>query len=345
MAKKEQNPLPVVHNPAQNILASFAKKFGKESACLMSDIHITVPTLSSGDPSIDRLLNGGLPIGKITELSGLEGTGKTSLALQWCAQAQRANPDKYVAYLDAENSLDNDFAAKKYGVDLTRFVYIPQNADNIAEILLDMLVEISHDPNCALVVLDSVGSLLTAQNRDKSHAEGQRDTLPALLQRTIKKGGYARQPGLCPILLLNQLRVTQGGGPGQDPWYTPGGMATRHGPHLRLRIQRIGQIKEGETVVGFECALRVMKGRTVAARSLAKYAVDYLHGIDSVRSAVDVGEKQGVIQKRGSMYDLFGETYKGKGALYAKLREDRQMLNDLLDNLNPEVVPDEVEEG
>lgn len=245
-----------------------------------------------------RYALGGLPIGKITELSGLEGTGKTSLALQWCAQAQRLNPTKYAAYIDAENSLDNAFAAEKYGVDLSRFVYIPQDATtNCAENLLDMLVDIANDPNCAIVVLDSVGSLLTETNRDKSHGEGMRDTLPALLSRTIKKVGYARKPGLCPILLLNQLRVSQNAGPGSDPWYTPGGMATRHGPHLRLRIQRIGQIKEGEEVVGFECVLRVMKGRTVKARTMAKFCVDYTHGIDSVRSAVAVGEKQGVMHE------------------------------------------------
>ena len=345
MAKKETTPLPVVHNPAQNVLAAFAKKYGKEAACLMSELNITVPTLSSGDPSIDRTLNGGLPIGKITELSGLEGTGKTSLALQWCRMAQQANPGKFVAYLDAENSLDNAFAAEKYGVDLTRFLYVSQDATNVAEVILDMLVDLSTDPDCALIVLDSVGSLMTTQNRDKSHAEGQRDTLPALLQRTIKKAGYARKPGLCPILLLNQLRVAQGGGPGSDPWYTPGGMATRHGPHLRLRIQKLQQIKEGDDVVGFECALRVMKGRTVKSRSFAKYAVDFTVGIDSVRSAVAVGEKQGVIQKRGSMYDLFGQTYKGKTVLYEALRADKQMLSDLMDNLNPELVPDDLDEG
>ena len=340
--KDETSPLPAVHNPAQQVLAAFAKKYGKESVCLMSELNIKVETLPTGDPSIDKLLNGGLPIGKVIELSGLEGTGKTSLALKCAQSAQEHFPDKIVAYIDAENSLDNAFAAEKYGVDLSRFLYIPQDATNIAERLLDMLEDLAKNPDVSLVILDSIGSLLTAQNRDKSHEEGQRDTLPGLLQRTMKKVGYARKPGLAPVLMLNQLRVDQkASGPYVDPYYSPGGMAVRHGPHLRLRLVRKGQLKEGESVVGFEVMMKVLKGRTVVPRAVAVFAVDYVHGIDSVRSAADIAVKQGVIQQRGSIYDLFGQSYKGRSALLDAIRQDRSIFNDLLDNITLDIESDE----
>lgn len=319
-------------SPARLALARLAKEYGKQSVRLFSDAPIEVKYQRTGVPSIDRHLKGGLPLGKVTELSGVEGVGKTSLSLHVCRQALQDNQTKFVAYIDAETSLDTAFVAEKYGIDPERFLHIPQDTTNTAERLLDILMDLSNDPMCALVVVDSIGSLLTAPNAANSHETGQRDTLPALLQRTFKKL-TARSLDSCPILMLNQLRVTQGAGPGADPYYTPGGMAMRHGPFLRLRLQRNKQIKEGETVVGFEVVMVVDKGRTVPRKSRSQFAIDYAVGVDSARTAIESGVEQGVIIKRGSMYDLFGETYKGKAPLLDALRKDEKLLDDLLANL------------
>lgn len=342
MARKPKdpavNPPPEIHNPAAALLASFTKRYGKGCASTLGDADIELVTMPFGIPALDRMLKGGVPVGRITEIAGPEGAGKTSLALWMCRYTLEHNPSKYVVYIDAENAVDKEFAMTKYGLAPfeSRFVYVPQDATQPAEVLLDMLLEAANNPLCALVVLDSIGGLMTAQNAEKSLKDGYRDTLPNLLSRQVKKIG-AREQDSCPVVLLNQLRYKMNAQMNEDPWMSPGGMSMRHAPQLRLRIRPMKAIYKGsgdnQVRVGFECAVVVEKGRNVKKKAMTSFAVDYEIGIDSTRGAVDQAIKDGLIIKRGSMYDLLGESYKGKEALLDALRANPKLFNDLLDNL------------
>lgn len=302
------------------------KTYGKGTIMRMGDEAVeAVEAIPTGSITLDSSLGiGGYPKGRVIEIYGPESSGKTTLAIHAIANVQKAGG--IAAFIDAEHAFDR-FYAQKLGVDIENLLISqPDNGEQALEIADNLIRSGAID----IIVIDSVAALTPKSEIEGEMGESKMGLQARLMSQALRKlTGSISRTGCCCIF-INQLREKIGVMFG-NPETTTGGNALKFYASIRLDIRRIGQIKDGEQVVGNRTKVKIVKNKVAPPFRTAEFDIMYGEGISKLGEIVDLGVENNVIKKSGSWFS-YGDTKIGQGRDAVK-----QMLAD-----NPELC-DEIE--
>ena len=299
-------------------LGQIEKQFGKGSILRLGSRETVVPVsvVSTGSISLDTALGaGGFPRGRINEIFGPESSGKTTVALQVVAEAQRAGG--MAAFIDVEHALDPTYA-RKLGVDVDNLlVSQPDYAEQALEITSVLISSGSID----VLVVDSVAALVPKAELDGEMGDTFVGVQARLMSQAMRKlTGIVYKSNTC-LIFINQIRETIGVMFG-NPETTSGGRALKFYSSIRADIRRIAAIKDGETVVGSRTKVKIVKNKVAAPFREAEFDILYGEGISKEGDLLDLGVAQNIVEKSGSWFSYKGERI-GQGRENA-----RQFLKD-----------------
>jgi recombination protein RecA len=304
------------------------KQFGKGSIMRLGQRNAIAPIefISTGSISIDYALGvGGLPRGRVIEIFGPESSGKTTLALQVIAEAQKTGG--MAAFVDAEHALDAQYA-QKLGVDLENLlVSQPDNGEQALEIVEVLIRSNSVD----VVVVDSVAALVPKAEIEGEMGEAQMGLQARLMSQALRKLTGVVSKSKTTLIFINQLREKIGVMFG-NPETTTGGRALKFYASVRIDIRRIASIKDGDQVVGGRTRVKVVKNKVAPPFREAEFDVMYGEGISREGDLLDLAVEKRIVEKSGAWFAYGGDRL-GQGRENAKqfLKENpeiRQAIED-----------------
>src|ERR1700761_6264439 len=281
-------------------LGQIEKQFGKGSILRLGskDAIVPVSSISTGSISVDYALGvGGLPRGRICEIFGPESSGKTTIALQVVAEAQKTGG--MAAFIDVEHALDPVYA-KKLGVDVDNLlVSQPDFAEQALEITSALVGSNSID----VLVVDSVAALVPKAELEGEMGDAHMGVQARLMSQALRKlTGTIAKSQTC-VIFINQIRMKIGVMFG-NPETTTGGNALKFYASQRLDIRRIGAIKNGEAVVGNRPRVKVFKNKVAPPFKEVEFDIMYGSGISREGDLVDLASQEGILEKSGAWYSF-----------------------------------------
>lgn len=297
------------------------KAYGKGTVMKLGDSKVMgIESISTGSLGLDIALGiGGLPKGRIVEIYGPESSGKTTLAIQAIANCQKAGG--IAAFIDAEHAFDKNYA-EKLGVDVNNLL-ISQPDDG--EQALDITEHLIRSGAIDICVIDSVAALVPRGELEGEMGESKMGLQARLMSQALRKlTGTINKTGCCCIF-INQLREKIGVMFG-NPETTTGGNALKFYASVRLDIRRVGQIKDGENVVGNRTRVKVVKNKVAPPFKTTEFDIMYGQGVSKSGEIIDLGTELGIVQKSGSWF-----SYEG-----TKLGQGRDSVKQMLED-NPEL--------
>ncbi|MGL6175925.1 MAG: recombinase RecA, partial [Vibrionaceae bacterium] len=271
-----------------NVMNQIEKQFGKGAIMRLGDDRtLDIATVSTGSLSLDIALGaGGLPYGRIVEIYGPESSGKTTLALQVIAQAQKQG--KTCAFIDAEHALDPVYA-RKLQVDIDDLLLSqPDHGEQALEIA-DALVR---SGAVEVIVVDSVAALTPKAELEGEMGDSHMGLQARMLSQAMRKLTSNIKHSNTLMIFINQIRMKIGVMFG-NPETTTGGNALKFYASVRLDIRRVGAVKEGEEVIGNETRVKVVKNKIAAPFKQADFQILYAQGINRQAELVELGVKHG----------------------------------------------------
>jgi recombination protein RecA len=294
-------------------LVQMEKQFGKGAILrLGSRAVVPVAVISSGSISIDNALGvGGFPRGRVVEVFGPESSGKTTLALQVIAEAQKVGGT--AAFIDAEHALDPGYA-RALGVDVDNLlVSQPDHGEQALEITNALVATGSVD----IVVVDSVAALVPKAELEGEMGDSHMGLHARLMSQALRKlTGVVSRCNTC-LIFINQVREKIGVVFG-NPETTTGGRALKFYCSIRVEVRRIGAIKDGESTVGNRTRVKVVKNKVAAPFREAEFDIIYGQGISREGDLLDLAASSNIVEKSGSWYSFEGERI-GQGRDNAKI--------------------------
>ena len=289
------------------------KQFGKGSIMRLGQSAIAaIPRVSTGSISIDNALGiGGVPRGRVVEIFGPEASGKTTLALQVIAQAQRGGGT--AAFVDAEHALDPTYASK-LGVDLDNLlVSQPDNGEQALEIV-EVLVR---SGGADVVIVDSVAALVPRAEIDGDMGDAQVGLQARLMSQALRKLTAVVAKSRTCLIFINQLRVKIGVMFG-NPETTTGGRALKFYASVRIDIRRIGAIKDGDQVIGNRTRVKIVKNKVAPPFRMAEFDLIYGEGVSRAGDLLDLAVDRRIVEKSGTWFSFDGQRL-GQGREKVKL--------------------------
>lgn len=332
----------------ETALAQIEKQFGKNTIMRMGDaVTVAIEAISTGSLALDTAIGiGGLPKGRIVEIYGPESSGKTTLTLHAIAECQKAGG--VCAFIDAEHALDPEYA-KKLGVDIGNLLISqPDHGEQALEIA-DMLVR---SGAIDLIVVDSVAALTPKAEIEGEMGDSHMGLQARLMSQALRKiTGNAKRSN-CTVIFINQIRMKIGVMFG-SPETTTGGNALKFYASVRLDIRRIGQVKEGDEIVGSETRVKVVKNKMAPPFREALFQIVYGQGINRFGELVDMAVTAELMQKAGAWFSYNGQKIgQGKKNACEYLKENPEIASELELKLREKFIVsplpssgDELEEG
>jgi recombination protein RecA len=302
-------------------LSQIEKAFGKGSIMkLGANAVAEIEAIPTGSLGLDIALGiGGLPRGRVVEIYGPESSGKTTLALQVVAEAQKR--DGICAFIDAEHALDPAYA-RKLGVNVDDLLISQPDTGEQALEIADTLVR---SGAIEVLVIDSVAALTPRAEIEGEMGESLPGMQARLMSQALRKLTASISRTQCMVVFINQIRMKIGVMFG-SPETTTGGNALKFYASVRLDIRRIGQIKDRDEVVGNQTRVKIVKNKVAPPFKQVEFDIMYGEGISKTGELLDLGSTAGIIEKSGSWFSYDGERI-GQGRENAKafLKEHREV--------------------
>lgn len=294
-------------------LAQIEKAYGKEAVMKLGDraAKIKIDAIPTGVLSLDLALGvGGFPKGRIIEIYGPESSGKTTLALQAVAQAQKAGGA--AAYIDAEHAMDPAYA-RALGVDIDGLLIAQPDCGEEALEITEKLVRSSA---LDVIVVDSVAALVPKAEIEGEMGDSHMGLQARLMSQALRKLTAAVAQSKCTLIFINQIRNKIGVMFG-NPETTTGGLALKFYATQRLEIRRIENIKEGDVVVGARARVKIVKNKVAPPYRTAEFEMIHGFGVSREGCLIDLGVEGQIVEKSGSWFLYEGERL-GQGRENAK---------------------------
>jgi len=289
------------------------QNFGKGSVMKLGQKGqaLDIEAISTGSLSLDIALGiGGLPKSRIVEIYGPESSGKTTLALQVIAEAQKTGG--VCAFIDAEHALDPTYA-RKLGVDTSELLISQPDTGEQALEIADTLVR---SGAVSVLVIDSVAALTPRAELEGDMGDTHVGLQARLMSQALRKLTGSISKSNTMVIFINQIRMKIGVMFG-SPETTAGGNALKFYSSVRMDIRRIGAIKEKDEIIGNQTRVKVVKNKVAPPFKVVEFDIMYGEGISKMGELIDLGAKANIIEKSGAWYSYKGEKI-GQGKENAK---------------------------
>ncbi len=343
MAKAKKSQVSLDGNTLENALSQIEKQYGEGTIMhLDNDAPVTVDCISSGSLSLDLALGGkGIPRGRIIELYGPESSGKTTLALNCVAEAQKLGG--VAAFVDAEHALDPTWA-KKIGVNLEGLLVSQPDSGEQALGIVEMLVKSNA---VDIIVVDSVAALTPQAELNGEIGDSHVGLQARLMSQAMRKLTATINRTKTCLIFINQIREKVGVMFG-SPETTPGGRALKFYSSVRLDIRRVSTMSEGDKAIGNHVRVKVVKNKIAPPFRKCEFDIMFNEGISREGDLIDLAVIDNVIQKSGAFMKYKGETI-GQGREKTKeyLRNNEDVFEEIKYQIlvnNGIIVPEESEE-
>ena len=309
MASINQDKLKAI----EAAMSQIEKQYGKGAVMkLGAEASLSIDSISTGCLDLDIALGiGGVPRGRIVEIYGPESSGKTTVALHIAAEAQKNGGA--VAFIDAEHALDPSYA-KKIGVDTENLIL---SQPDTGEQGLEIAEALVRSGAIDVLIVDSVAALVPRAEIEGEMGDTHVGLQARLMSQALRKLAGTINKTNCVAIFINQLREKVGIMFG-NPETTTGGRALKFYASVRLDVRRIDSIKSSDAIIGNRTRVKVMKNKVAPPFKQAEFDIMYNEGISRTGNIVDVGVKEGIVQKSGAWFS-YGDIRLGQGRENSKI--------------------------
>lgn len=310
----------------KNLLKNLKSTYG-DSIQLPGSVRSVIARISSGCETLNRVLGGGYPVGKIIEIAGIESAGKTSLAILAAALVQKNGG--LVAFVDTEHALDSTWCSR-LGFDLSQALFSQPDSGEQA---LDMIKSIASSGGVDLIIVDSVAGLSPQHEQDSDMAQNHMALQARMMSKAMRSLAPMANKSNTTIIFLNQFRSNLGSYGAPD--VSTGGKALKYFSSVRLDVRKGEPIKEKELVVGHVIKVKTVKNKTAPPFAIGAFNFYYgngeqsLLGVDYVSDLVTSAIELEIISKGGAWFNYGIEKFQGKANLVTWFKEDQLRIDDL----------------